>query len=91
VESEQLGGYRDWRLPTLAELQTILGGPCVHSPCVVDPIFLPTAEFLYWSSTSLPQDFIGPIYAWAVFFNFGGAIDVDKSLGMHARAVRGGS
>jgi hypothetical protein len=38
--SEQLGGHSDWRLPTSAELQTILdcsfGSPCI------DPIFGPT-------------------------------------------------
>jgi hypothetical protein len=91
VESEQLGNYRDWRVPTLAELQTLVAEPCPSSgPCVINPIFRPAAKFLYWTSTNLPRDFIGISYAWAVFFNVGGAIDVDKSLGMHARAVRGG-
>jgi hypothetical protein len=90
VESEQLAGYRDWRVPTLWELQTLHPDTCVGSPCVVDPILLPTATFLYWSATSLPRDFIGPVYAWGVFFNVDGAIDVSKTLGLHARAVRGG-
>ena len=91
VESEQLGSYRDWRAPTLAELQTLLAEPCPGSgPCVVDPVFLPAAKFLYWTSTALPEDFIGVSYAWGVFFNVGGAIDVDKGFGLHARAVRGG-
>ena len=31
VESEQLGSYRDWRVPTLAELQTLLAEPCPGS------------------------------------------------------------
>lgn len=90
VESEQLAGYRDWRLPTLAELQTLHPAVCRGTPCVVHPILRPTAPFLYWSQTSLPRDFIGPVYAWGVFFNTDGAIDVDKTLGLHARAVRGG-
>ena len=90
VESEQLGGYRDWRVPTLAELQTLHPAVCRGSPCLVNPIFQPTAPFLYWSRTSLPADFIGPVFAWGVFFNTDGAIDVDKTLALHARAVRGG-
>ena len=90
VESEQLGGSRDWRAPTLAELQTLLAEPCPGSgsgsgPCVVDPVFLPAAKFLYWTSTALPEDFIGVSYAWGVFFNVGGAIDVDKGFGLRAR------
>ena len=90
VASEQLAGYRDWRLPTLAELQTLHPDSCTGSPCVVHPIFLPTAPFLYWTATSVTGEFVGPRLAWGVFFNVEGAIDVEKTIPIHARAVRGG-
>src|SRR2546427_222031 len=50
------GGFNnhcDWRLPTSAELQTILLAPfpCGTSPCI-DPVFGPTAASGYWSSTT---------------------------------------
>lgn len=53
-------GYKDWRLPTVAELKTILldggaaldgGPPCSTSPCI-DPIFGPTQAACYWTSTN---------------------------------------
>jgi hypothetical protein len=82
--SEQLGGYRDWRLPASAELQTILdcsfGSPCI------DPVFGPTVGF-YWSSTSAAGD---PSNAWAVGFNSGNVGGVNKRLDGRVRAVRGG-
>jgi hypothetical protein len=82
--SEQLGGHRDWRLPTSAELQTILD--CSFSPCT-DPTFGPTAASFYWSSTS---DASSPLSAWAAFFGNGGVFFSSKSNGDRVRAVRGG-
>ena len=83
--SEQLGGYRDWRLPTSAELQTIVdcsfGSPCI------DPTFGPTASPYYWSSTS---DASGPNGAWCVNFFSGLVNSLNKSLDRRVRAVRGG-
>lgn len=82
-------GHCDWRLPTSAELQTILLAPflCQPSPCI-DPVFGPTAATFYWSSTSFAND---PFGAWLVSF-FGGFVGFGvKSFTFHVRAVRGGS
>ena len=84
IPSEQLGGHRDWRLPTSAELQTIQD--CSFFPCI-DPTFGPTAVSFYWSSTSVAN---GSFAAWyANFFNgfVGGG---QKSVDFRVRAVRGG-
>ncbi len=87
-----LGGHSDWRLPTIAELQTILllgpeppaPFPCSTSPCI-DPIFGPTAAGKYWSSTTLANN---QARAWFVFFDTGGANDDLKTDSDHVRAVR---
>ncbi len=93
-------GSNGWRLPTLAELQTILldfactgtgGGPkcsCASDPCI-DAKFGPTWD-LYLSVTGYVPD---PAYAWCVlFFPFSGdpfAISI-KDGSTTVRAVRGG-
>lgn len=80
-------GHRDWRIPNVKELQSIVDystfGPAVNAA-------LPgsTAASFYWSSTSFAN---GPGFAWDVFFNGGDVSINDKSFNAHARAVRGGS
>lgn len=75
----------DWRLPTVAELQTILSGPfpCATSPCV-DALFGDTADTEdYWSSTTLADN---TAYAWGVFFGTG---EVSYGLKTDVNVVRG--
>ncbi len=81
-----LGGQCDWRVPTIAELQTITPIPCSEDPCI-DPIFGPTGSGFYWSSTDEPEN---PSAAWGVLFN-DGVVTVRGKGGAHpVRAVRGG-
>ena len=82
-------GHCDWRLPSIAELRTILLAPfpCGTSPCI-DPVFGPTAAAFYWSSTTIAAD---PNFAWSVKFSFGNMDTLFKPNSNFVRAVRGGS
>jgi hypothetical protein len=80
-------GSCDWRLPTLEELRGILFEPfpCGTSPCI-DPIFGPTAEFAYWSSTTSAAHSAN---AWYVSFVDGQVSDNNEKGGTtNVRAVR---
>jgi len=79
-------GADDWRLPTLAELQTLVSGPYPCSPCI-DPIVGLTQAGFYWTATPLASD---PGYAWAVSFVVGSANFNNATALYYARAVRGG-
>lgn len=77
----------DWRLPTLAEIQSIAdatfpncGGPCV------DPAFGPTTPFPSWSAQSAPD----PSFAWSVTSVGAELATTAKTVAYAVRAVRGG-
>lgn len=90
-------GHCDWRLPTVAELRTIVdtGAPnCGFGPMCIDAIFgaapapgSPShSGFPYWSSTHTAD----PPLAWRVRFVDGGSEIFLKHQFAHVRAVRGG-
>jgi len=94
-------GANDWRLPTLAELQTILmdfpctgtggGSGCICPGACIAPSFAsfdPNTQIdFYWTSTgSLPSPNLG----WYVYFYFGFVTNNPKTSSYFVRAVRGG-
>ena len=101
LNATAFGGYRDWRLPTLNELQTIVSrGAITPGMPVVPPEFNAgcrpgctvqqcscTTALNYWTSTT------NPAYdqqAWYVLFNTGESGVAFKTIELYARAVRGG-
>lgn len=85
-----LGGHDDWRLPSIAELETIVdfnpagcgtGGTCIATA------FGPTHAGNYWAITSDQAD---GAKAWVIGFD-DGTLDVTAKSGAAAtRVVRGG-
>jgi hypothetical protein len=89
------GGFNndcDWRLPTIAELQTIVdlgASGCGSGSLCIDPVFGPTAAFFYWSSTTFGPS---PLFVWRVDFRDGSVSIGFKGTNFpFVRAVRGGS
>jgi len=82
-------GQCDWRLPTFAELQSILleAYPCATHPCIDQTIFGPTVAKYYWSATTFATD---PLFEWRVDFDYGYMTGLNKNAGSYVRAVRGG-
>ena len=75
-------GYSDWRLPTLAELQTIVE----TNPTRVNAMFGANAAGPYWSSS---RRALGPAIPWYVLFGSDIPVNVGQPFSFHVRAVRG--
>lgn len=80
-----LGGYNDWRLPSVVELQTIVD-MSRYSPAINSSFTNVTSSY-YWSSTT---DASYTSNAWRVYFNYGYTSYYDKTNSFYVRCVRGG-
>jgi len=89
LNGSSFGGASGWRLPTLAELNSIVlpeEFPCTTLPCI-DAIFGPTVQSGYWSSTTFANS---PNDAVLVGFNDGNIPNNNKPDDHNVRAVRSG-
>jgi len=86
LNTQQFGGYSDWRLPAVMELSSIVNRG-TYSPAIDTGYFPNTMSSNYWSSTTYAYD---TDYAWRVNFDLLGVYGYDKSNSYYVRAVRGG-
>jgi hypothetical protein len=86
-ENLEQDGFRDWRLPNIKELQTIVDDTRLD-PAINVNAFPGTPSELFWSSSPYIGD---PSFAWAVNFTEGAAIhSAATSAARRVRCVRGG-
>ena len=83
-----LGGKVDWRLPTVAELETLLDRSVLYDR--VRPVVRKEVPFRdtlsYWSSTTFGKNTQN---AWIVMFDGAYVLSYYKSNAYHVRCVRG--
>ncbi len=85
-EGSSLGGHYDWRLPNIAELQTIVDYGSFR-PAINQKYFPGTNSSYYWSSATYTRT---TSQAWHVYFNYGDVYAFQKSGSLFVRCVRGG-
>ena len=81
-----LGGHTDWRLPTRAELLTLVDDTR-HDPAIDPEAFPSTPSAYFWTSTAwakTPSE-----YAWFVDFSYGHSLLDSRDNLSRVRAVRG--
>ncbi len=79
-------GYADWRVPTRAELLSIVHFG-VSTPSIDTGYFPGTRSFLFWTNGVYAPD---TSYAWAVEFQRGSTRVLKRAVSAWVRLVRGG-
>jgi hypothetical protein len=80
----KLAGHSDWRLPTRAELLTLVDDTR-HQPAIDVGAFPSCKSGWYWSATAAAWN---AACAWLVHFDHGAAYDANRSSKAFVRAVR---
>ncbi|ETR68083.1 MAG: hypothetical protein OMM_04771 [Candidatus Magnetoglobus multicellularis str. Araruama] len=86
LNSQQLGGFSDWRMPSLQELLSIVKASA-YNPAIDTSFFMNTiSDGFYWSSTSNVNELD---HGRGVSFRYGYSQHSYKSNTYYVRAVRG--
>jgi len=83
--ANRLGGFSNWRLPTVIELVSILDFSVTTPSLINSTVFLNTVGIYYWTSTLLAGD---ATRAWALKFSTGEVQQPLASLAYQVRCVR---
>ena len=87
INQQKLCGFSDWRLPTRAELETLVDYSSNSAHVTINSDYFPQAiPSWYWTASENPHR---EGYAWYVLFRNGVALNDLKERPKHIRLVRG--